>query len=178
MRWTNLQAVVSKGANPLPAEVRIKQHTNKEIAKNIYFVDHNKWESTGVATQREGTANTFRFKTYADPIQEQVRRMVGRSLIFTFGLYVYEEDIDRKNFVLKLPLPRNACIGSVLTIVNNEKDRCVLEINMRILISQRFFGTGFLPPVSGSRVDSLRNNYWACYQESKLEKTGIHLVQI
>ena len=130
--------MVSKGANPLPAKVRIKRHTNQEIAKNFYFRDQNKWESTGVATQGEGTANTFRFKTYADPIQEQVRRMVGRSLIFTFGLFVYEEDIDRKNFVPKLPLPHDAFIGSVLTIVNNEKDRCVPEINANSDLTEVF----------------------------------------
>ena len=52
--------------------MRIKRHKNLDIAKNVYVVDQNKWESTaGVAKQHDGTG--FRFKTYDNPIQEQVQ---------------------------------------------------------------------------------------------------------
>ena len=45
-RWTNLQAVVTPGVNPLPAKVRIKCHRNDEVAKTFFFMDQNRADKT------------------------------------------------------------------------------------------------------------------------------------
>ena len=84
-RWTNIQAVVSPGPNPLPAEVRIKR--SAAFGDNFYYVDQKQWE-----------IKAFALKTYADPIQEIVWKMIGRCFIFSFALFEYQEDIDVKNF--------------------------------------------------------------------------------
>ena len=65
--------------------------------------------------------------------------MVGRSLIFTFGLFYYKEDIDRRNFVTKFPLPHDACIGRILNFVNKERDRCVSEITANANLTEAFW---------------------------------------
>ena len=114
-RWTNLQAVVSPGPNPLPAEVRIKR--NPEKGQEFYYVDQSQWE-----------ACSFPLKTYADPIQEYVWKMVGRCLIFSFGLFEYKQDTDVRNYVPKLPLPHDACIHKLLDIVRAQQAICVCEI--------------------------------------------------
>ena len=108
--------MVSPGSNPLPAEVRIKR--NATVGENFYGVDQTQWES-----------RAFAMKTYEDPVQEMIRKMVGRCLIFSFALFEYKEDIDVKNFVPKLPLPHDACIHKLLGIVKAEQGRIILEIN-------------------------------------------------
>ena len=70
----------------------------------------------------------------------------GRSLIFTFGLFTYKMDIDCKNIVPKLPLPHDACIGRILTFVNQERDRgCFPEItansDLTDVFQDRFIAT-------------------------------------
>ena len=81
-RLTNLQAVVTPGANPLSTEVRIKCHRNEEVAKTFFFVDTNSWELTKHSKH-------FLRKTYMDPVQLQVGVLVGRSIIMAFTLFKY-----------------------------------------------------------------------------------------
>ena len=108
--------MVSPGTNPLPAEVRIKRSAT--YGDNFYYVDQKQWET-----------KAFALKTYADPVQEVVQKMVGRCFIFSFALFEYKEDIDVKNFVPKLPLPHDGCIHKLIEIVKNEQARCSLEID-------------------------------------------------
>ena len=115
-RWTNIQAVVSPGPNPLPAEVHIKR--SAAFGDNFYYKDQKQWE-----------IKPFALKTYADPIQEMVQKMIGRCFIFSFALFKYQEDIDVKNFVPKLPLPHDACIHKLLEIVKAEQGRCIVEVD-------------------------------------------------
>ena len=96
-KWTNLQAVVSRGPNPLPAEVRIKRH--QHYGDDFFFLDKAKWE-----------VKKFPFKTYEDPLQVVMRRLIARSLIMAFGLFEYVETTDHKMYVATLPLPHDACI--------------------------------------------------------------------
>ena len=113
-RWTNIQAVVSPGTNPLPAEVRIKRSAT--YGKNLYYVDQKQWET-----------KAFALKTYEDPVL--VWKMVGRCLMFSFALFEYKEDIDVKNFVPKLLLPHDGCIHKLMEIVKTEQARCSFEID-------------------------------------------------
>ena len=115
-RWTNVQAVVSPGANPLPAEVRMKRR--RENGEEFYFVDQLQWETS-----------MFPIKTYGDPIQENVRKMVGRCLVLSFGLFEYKQDTDVRNYVPKLPLPHDACIHKLIDIVRAQQATCVFEID-------------------------------------------------
>ena len=124
-RWTNLQAVVTPGANPLPAEVRIKHHRNDEVAKTFFFVDQNSWELTKHSKH-------FLCKTYMDPVQLQVRVLVRRSIIMAFALFKYVEDPDENNFVPKLEGPHDACIVQIVDIVNAQRELCVHEIEEAI----------------------------------------------
>ena len=114
-KWTNLQAVVSKGANPLPAEVRIKRH--KDYGEDFFFVDQSKWEWAKLP-----------FKTYDDKVQAVVRRLIGRSLVVAFGIFEYMETNDKNMWVPKLPLPHDACIVQLVKIVEQEEKRCKDEI--------------------------------------------------
>ena len=98
--------MVSPGANPLPAEVCIKRSAT--YGNNFYYVDQNQWET-----------KAFALKTYENPVQELVWKMVGRCFIFSFALFEYKEDIDVKNFVPKLPLPHDGCIHKLIDIVKN-----------------------------------------------------------
>ena len=61
----NIQAVVSPGQNPLPAEVRIKAHETK--GQEFYNVDQWKWYTEGMPE-----------KDYQDPVQIQVRKVINR----------------------------------------------------------------------------------------------------
>ena len=108
--------MVSPGPNPLPAEVCIKR--SAAFGDNFYYVDQKQWET-----------KPFALKTYADPIQEMVQKMIGRCFIFSFALFEYQEDIDVKNFVPKLPLPHDACIHKLLEIVKAELGRCIVEVD-------------------------------------------------
>ena len=108
--------MVSPGPNPLPAEVRIKR--SAAFSNNFYYVDQKQWE-----------IKPFALKTYADPIQEMVQKMIGRCFIFSFALFEYQEDINVKNFVPKLPLPHDACIHKLLEIVKAEQGRCIVEVD-------------------------------------------------
>ena len=114
-KWTNLQAVVSRGPNPLPAEVRIKRH--QHYGDDFFFLDKAKWE-----------VKKFPFKMYEDPFQVVMRRLIGRSLIMVFGLFEYVETTDHKMCVATLPLPHDACICRLVQIVRAEEKRCCEEI--------------------------------------------------
>ena len=114
-KWTNLQAVVSRGPNPLPAEVRIKRHP--QYGDDFFFLDKAKWE-----------VEKFPFKTYADPLQVVMRKLIGRSLIMAFRLFDYVETTDHKMYVATLPLPHDACIQRLVQIVRAEEQRCCEEI--------------------------------------------------
>ena len=124
-RWTNLQAVVTLGANPLPAEVRIKRHRDDEFAKTFFFVDKNSWELTKHSQH-------FLCKTYMDPVQLQVRVLVRRSIIEAFTLFNFVKDPDEGTFVPKLERPHDACIVQILDIVNAQRDVCVHDIGEAI----------------------------------------------
>ena len=115
LKWTNLQAVVSKGANPLPAEVRIKRH--KDYGEDFFFVDQSKWEWV-----------KFPFKTYDDKVQALVRRLIRRSLVVAFGIFNYVETSDKDFWVPISPLLHDACIWQLVKIVELEEKRCSDEI--------------------------------------------------
>ena len=121
-RWTNLQAVVKPGTNPLPTKVRIKRHRDDEFAETYFFVDQDKWEPT----------KHFTPKTYKDPVQLQARVLVGRSIIKAFALFKYDWDPDEGNFVPKLERPHDACIIQILDIVNAQREVCVHDIEEAI----------------------------------------------
>ena len=124
-RWTHLQAVVTPGSNPLPTEVRIKRHRDDEVAKTFFFMDQNSWEQIKHLKH-------FLHKMYMDPVQLQVRILVGRSIIMAFALFKYFRDPDENNFVPKLDGPHDACIIQILDIVNAQKELCVAEIQEAI----------------------------------------------
>ena len=104
-----------KGSNPLPAEVRIKRH--QQYGDDFFFVDKLQWE-----------VDKFPFKTYDDPVQAVMRRLIGRSLVMAFGLFEYVETSDKKMYVATLPLPHDACIQKLVQVVRAEEQRCCEEI--------------------------------------------------
>ena len=110
-----MQAVVSRGSNPLPAEVRIKRH--EQYGDDFFFVDKLQWE-----------VEKFPLKTYNDPVQAVVWRLIGRSLVMAFGLFEYVETSDKKMYVATLPLPHDACIQKLVQVVRAEETRCCEEI--------------------------------------------------
>ena len=72
--WTHLQCIVSKGEDPLPAEVRIKCY--EENPDDFFYIDPKDW-----------CYNQLLRKVYADPGQEGLRRIMGRALVRTFALF-------------------------------------------------------------------------------------------
>ena len=76
--WTHLQCVISRGKDPLPAEVRIKCSLDHPEA--FFLLDKENWYH-----------NEMTRKVYADPVQESVRRILGRSVVRTFALFKYEK---------------------------------------------------------------------------------------
>ena len=72
--WTHLQCVVSRGENPLLAEIQIK--CSEEDSNEFFYTDPKDWYT-----------NKMPRKFYADPFQEGVRRILGRSLVRTNLLY-------------------------------------------------------------------------------------------
>ena len=92
------------GKNPLAAEVQIKRHVTK--GQEFYNVDQWKWYADGMPS-----------KDYKDPVQIQVRKLLNRAMIQTFGLFKYNFDELVNKFKPVLPLPHDDCIDKVIQIV-------------------------------------------------------------
>ena len=118
-KWTTLQAVVSPGKNPLPAEVRIKKHPTK--GDEFYNVDQWKWYSDGMPA-----------KDYEDPVQIQFRILLNRAMVNTFALFEYTYDEVIKKYFPRLPMPHDACISEVMKIVKACQAMCLMEMNTEI----------------------------------------------
>ena len=114
-----LQAAVSPGKNPLPAEVRIKAHATK--GEEFYNVNQWKWYSDPMVA-----------KDYEDPVQIQVRKLLNRGLVMTFALFKFKHDPLIEKYVPELPMPHDACIREVIEIVKKCQGVCVLEMNAEI----------------------------------------------
>ena len=118
-KWTTLQAVVSPGKNPLPAEVQIKRHPSK--GDEFYNVDQWKWYSDGMPV-----------KDYEDPVQIQFRILLNRAMVNTFALFEYTYDEVIKKYFPRLPMPHDACISEVIKIVKACQATCLMEMNTEI----------------------------------------------
>ena len=119
LKWTTLQAVVSPGKTPLPAEVRIKRHPTK--GDEFYNVDQLKWYSDGMPV-----------KDYEDPVQIQFRILLNRAMVNTFALFEYTYDEVIKKYFPRLPMPHDACISEVIKIVKACQATCLMKMNTEI----------------------------------------------
>ena len=59
-------------------------------------------------------------KVYADPVQEAVRRILGRSLVRTFALFKYKKHSLVNVYCVRLEAPHEAKIQEVIDIVEYE----------------------------------------------------------
>ena len=118
-KWTTLQAVVSPGKNPLPAEKRIKRHPTK--GNKFYNVNQWKWYSDGMPR-----------KDYEDLVQIQVRILLNRAVVDTFALFTFEYDKVLERYFPHLPMVHEACIHTVIAIVKVCQARCVMDINKEV----------------------------------------------
>ena len=98
MRWTTLQAVVSPGPNPLPAEVRVKR--SAKHGQEFFHMD-----------QREWFTEVMPEKVYMDPVQTGVRIMEA------YYLFTYELNKDTGRYVPQLPLCQESLIHEVIDYV-------------------------------------------------------------
>ena len=105
--WTHLQCVVSRGENPLPAEIRIK--CSKEDSNEFFYMDPKDWYT-----------NKMPRKVYADPVQEGIRRILGRSLVRTFALFKYKKHSLVNVYCATFDAPHKAKIREVIDIVEYE----------------------------------------------------------
>ena len=81
---------MSRGEDPLPSEVRIK--CSEEDPDDFFYIDSKDWY-----------INEMPKKVYADPVQEGIRRILGRSLVRTFTLFNYKKhNLVQELIVLRL----------------------------------------------------------------------------
>ena len=102
--WTHLQCVVSRGENPLPAEIQIK--CSEEDSNEFFYMDPKDWYT-----------NKMPRKVYADPVQEGIRRIIGRSLVRTFALFKYKKHSLVNVYCATFDAPHKAKIQEVIDIV-------------------------------------------------------------
>ena len=76
-------------------------------------------------------------KDYEDPVQIQVRKLLSRAMIQTFGLFKYKYDELVNKFMPVLPLPHDDCIDKVIQIVKGGQSVCVYEMKMEIVELQK-----------------------------------------
>ena len=114
-----LQAVISPGKNPLPAEVRIKRHPTK--GDEFYNVDQCKWY-----------ADVMTSKDYHDPVQIQVRKLLNRAMVKTFALFEFKYDGLINKYMPRLPMPHDACSDKVIDIVKGCQAMCLMDMNSEI----------------------------------------------
>ena len=76
-------------------------------------------------------------KDYEDPVQIQVRKLLNRAMIQTFGLFEYRYDELVNKFMPVLPLPHDDCIDKVIQIVKGGQSVCVYEMKMEIAELQK-----------------------------------------
>ena len=105
--WTQLQCVISRGEDPLPAEVHMK--SSVDHPNEFFHLDKSNWYH-----------NEMPKKVYADPIQESVRRILGRSVIRTFGLFKYEKHPLVDKHIPTFGGPHEAKILEVIDIGEEE----------------------------------------------------------
>ena len=105
--WTHLQCVVSRGENPLLAEVQIK--CSEEDSNEFFYMDPKDWYT-----------NEMPRKVYADPVQEGIRRILGRSLVRTFALFKYKKHSLVNVYCAMFDAPHKAKIREVIDIVKYE----------------------------------------------------------
>ena len=72
-----MQAVVSPGPNPLPAEVRLKYHPT--CGDQFYGLDQELW-----------LCAQFKRKVYTNRVQRNIRRLLEEAVILTFGMFRYD----------------------------------------------------------------------------------------
>ena len=94
--------------------------------REFYNVDQWKWYADGMPS-----------KDYKDPVQIQVRKLLNRAMIQTFGLFEYKYDELVNKFMLVLPLPHDDCIDKVIQIVKGGQSVCVYEMKMEIVELQK-----------------------------------------
>ena len=111
--------MVSPGKNPLPAEVWIKRHPTK--GNEFYNVDQWKWYSDRMPA-----------KDYEDPVQIQFRKLLNRAMVNTFAMFEYTYDALIDKYFPRLPMPHDACIKKVITIVKRCQATCLMEMNTEI----------------------------------------------
>ena len=66
--WTHLECVISRGKDPL------------DHPEAFFLLDKDNWYHDEMTR-----------KVYADPVQESVRRILGRLVVRTFALFKYEK---------------------------------------------------------------------------------------
>ena len=95
---------MSRGENPLPAEVRIK--CSEEDTDEFFYINPKDWYM-----------NKMLKKVYADLVQEGIRRILGRSLVRTFALFKYKKHSLVNVYCAMLEAPHEAKIREVIDIV-------------------------------------------------------------
>ena len=83
--------------------------TSLEHPDDFFHLDKSNWYH-----------NEMPRKVYEDPVQESVRRILGRSLVRTFGLFTYEKHPLADKHIPTFGVPHEAVIMDVIEIVENE----------------------------------------------------------
>ena len=92
------------------------------MSSTFFYCDKEIWEPTGTHCKE------FVRKSYGDPVQFQMRVMIGRSIVKAFALFTFVPDLDEENYVPKLAQPHDATITHVLAIVQGEMEQCYEDI--------------------------------------------------
>ena len=89
-------------------------------------MDQWKWYADGMPS-----------KDYEDPVQIQVRKLLNRAMIQTFGLFEYKYDELVNKFMPVPLLLHDDCIDKVIQIVKGGQSVCVYEMKMEIAELQK-----------------------------------------
>ena len=98
---------MSKGEDPLPAEVRMK--CCEENPDDFFYIDPKDW-----------CYNKLPRKVYANPVQEGLRRIMGRALVRTFALFEYKKHPLVELYCPTFNAPHESMISEVIDIVEYE----------------------------------------------------------
>ena len=96
-----MQAVVSPGPNPLPAEVRLKYHPND--GDSFYGMDQELW-----------LCDRIDKKVYTNRVQMNVRRLLEEAVILTFGMFHYEYEATPGLYIPTFGKPHQEVLPDII----------------------------------------------------------------
>lgn len=106
-RWAVMQAVVSPGVNPLPAEVRLKYHPTD--SDSFYGMQQSMW-----------LYEPADLKVYKNSVQAKVRGLFEEIAIMTFSAFEYVHEPTPNLYIPSFRKPHEEMLVDIITAVDTK----------------------------------------------------------